>query len=72
MTRETRTFVLWYGNRESASDIVHACVTCKFPERTKAYKKLREKLVTDPNVHRVGITSQLDSPFLHWPQSELK
>lgn len=69
ISKETRTWVFYYTIARNAERFVIGTMDCKQPERTNIRKQQKE-CWKRPDVVGIGYTTDLNDPFLVWPQSK--
>lgn len=70
ISKTTRLWVFYYTVAKSADRFVIGTMECKQPERTNIRKE-QKGYWKKANVVSTGYTTDLNDPFLIWPQSEL-
>jgi hypothetical protein len=71
MKNTKRTWAFFYLTNDRTTQHVVETFDCKSPERTTLYKLLKKMWQSDPKVTGIGYTTELNSVWLKWPQSEL-
>jgi len=71
ITKTTRTWAFYYVIDRGADLQVLNTFECKQPARTNVYKQLQKKW-NDKGVTAIGYTTDLNDPFLVWPQTQMK
>lgn len=70
ISKETRTWVFYYTIARNAERYVIGTKDCKQPERTNLCKE-QKGYWKRPDVVGTGYTTDLNDPFLVWPQSKV-
>jgi len=69
-TKESRTWVFYYTTKRDHNRYVIGTQDCKQPERT-VMRKLQKQFWNQQDVIGTGYTTDLNDPFLVWPQSKV-